>query len=283
MIDRAGARVAILEARMSSELARLLVNAGAVPHSVPAVREVALDSDAAVAGFLDELTLGSIDVAVFLTGAGVRALADSADRLGRGVELWASLADLTIVCRGPKPVSALRRSGLRADLVASEPHTTVELLDAMADLDLRNVSVAVVHFGERNDRLTEALRARGGRLTELCLYEWRLPEDLGPLTDLVGQIIDGRLDAVAFTSQIQVRHLFQVAEGQNLSTELRAALNDQTIVASIGPTCTGVLEEHGVWPAVVPEHPKMGHLVLALTARLRQARTSWLGGVRAAH
>ena len=93
-----------------------------------------------------------------------------------------------------------------------------------------------------------------------------MPEDIVPLQTLVCDIIAERVDAVVFTSQVQVRHLFLVAGDMNLADELTRALNTRTIVASVGPTCTGVLERYGVTPHVIPEHPKMGHLIKALVA-----------------
>jgi uroporphyrinogen-III synthase len=149
-------------------------------------------------------------------------------------------------------------------LSAGEPYTTKELLEAMMPLELRDSGVAVLHYGERNIELVQALQERGANLEELCLYEWLLPEDTTPLQALVQNIIAARVDAVVFTSQIQVRHLFLVATELALSAELTHALNTRTIVASIGPTCTTAVQSAGVTPHVIPEHPKMGHLIKAL-------------------
>ncbi|HEU4388300.1 MAG TPA: uroporphyrinogen-III synthase, partial [Blastocatellia bacterium] len=131
---------------------------------------------------------------------------------------------------------------------------------------LRDVGVALQHYGERNEALSEALRARGARLIELTLYEWLMPEDPGPLNALVDEIIVGTVDAVAFTSQVQIRHLFKVAIDRGMANDLRKALNDRVIVASVGPTCTSTLKSFQVNPRVEPEHPKMGPMVLALAA-----------------
>ena len=113
------------------------------------------------------------------------------------------------------------------------------------------------------------LRRRGARLKEVKLYEWALPETVGRLRLLVHEILDGGVDAVAFTSQIQARHLFHVAREMGLATALARALNDRIIVASVGPTCTAVLRELGVTPHVAPERPKMGPMVTALGEHLR--------------
>ena len=134
----------------------------------------------------------------------------------------------------------------------------------MKPLQLVDTQVAVVHYGERNEMLARVLRDRGAQLEELCLYEWLLPEDTAPLKNLVQNIIGNRVDAVVFTSQVQARHLFAIAQELKSASVLTHALNTQTIVASIGPTCTAVLQNFGITPRVVPEHPKMGHLVKAL-------------------
>lgn len=264
MVGFKGACIALLEARMSSELADLIRRHGGEPYGVPAVREVALDCGQEVDTFIDNLVKSSLDMVVFLTGAGVTALFREAEQLGRLAELLTALRGITIVCRGPKPSFVLKRSSVPIAVSAPEPHTTPELLEAMMPLDVTGRNVAVVHYGERNAILAQALQARKAHLEELCLYEWLLPEDVGSLQTLIQTIIADHVDAVVFTSQIQARHLFLVAVDLNLSGELADALNTRTIVASIGPTCTAVLQSLGVMPHVMPEHGKMGHLVKAL-------------------
>ena len=258
------ARVALLEARMSNELADLIRRNGGKPYCVPAVRENLLDCAPQVSAFIDRLAQSSIHTVVFLTGVGVTALFREAEQLGRFSELLAALQKVTIVCRGPKPLAVLKRHSVRATVSAREPYTTEEVLAVMMALELTDTGVAVVHYGERNTLLAQALHDRGARLEELCLYEWLLPEDVGPLHTLIQDIIDDRVDAVVFTSQVQVRHLFLVAASLNLAAELAQALIARTVTASVGPTCTAALQNWEVMPHVVPEHPKMGHLVKAL-------------------
>jgi uroporphyrinogen-III synthase len=100
------------------------------------------------------------------------------------------------------------------------------------------------------------------------MYEWRMPDDVAALERLVDEIVERRVGAIAFTSQIQARHLFQVADRMGRKDELRAALTRSTIVASVGPTCTRALEALGVTPHVAPENPKMGSMVAELGAYL---------------
>src|SRR6516162_9829028 len=67
----AAPRVALLESRMSRELARLVEKHGGDPVCVPAVRE-SYELDAATAGDLvSGILTGSYDVVVFMTGVAV--------------------------------------------------------------------------------------------------------------------------------------------------------------------------------------------------------------------
>jgi uroporphyrinogen-III synthase len=264
-----GKRIALLEGRLPEELANLVRRHGGEPINVPALRERPLGNTEEVDAFITRLGQGVFQVAIFSTGVGFNTLAREAERLGRLSELLTGLAGVTTVCRGPKPTAALRRHGVAVAVQVQAPYTTAELLEALAGLELAGCGVTLVHYGERNVPLTAALQARGARLHELCLYEWLLPADLGPLQQLVQDLIAGRLDAIAFTSQVQVRHLWQVATTLGLVEPLTQALTTHCLVAAVGPTCAIALTAVGVTPHVVPSHPKMGPMVTALTAALQ--------------
>lgn len=268
-----GMRVALLEGRMTSELANLVQRFGGIPICVPAVREQALESHKAVAAFIDSLTRNEFEAVFFLTGVGVKTLLREAEKLSRLDELLTGLKNVMTVCRGPKPSSVLKSTGIQVSINAKEPYTTNELLEAISALELKDKRVALLHYGDRSTALAEALEERGAILGELYLYLWRLPEDLEPLQKLVAEIIEGRVDAVAFTSQIQAIHLFRIAGDLKQEEELKSALNTKTIVVSIGPTCTASLQQLGVEPQVIPEHPKMGHMVSAL-AQFQESKKS---------
>jgi uroporphyrinogen-III synthase len=259
----AGAKVVLLEARMNSELANLVRRHGGEPVSVPAVRETTADCGPEVAALIDRLSAGELELVIFQTGVGVTTLIDEAERLARKAELVEALKRVTTVARGPKPTAALSRHGLKPNVVVREPFTTTELIEALQPLAISGKRIAVLHYGERNTALVETLAAGGASLQELCLYQWQLPEDPAPLRRLIDRIINREFTAIAFTSQIQARHLFQLAAEAGREAELKTSLNEQ-IVVSIGPTCSAVLRSLGVEPRVEPAHPKMGPMVLAL-------------------
>jgi uroporphyrinogen-III synthase len=259
-----GKRVALLEARMSAELSTMVERQGGTAYSVPAVREMPVEQPEDTKAFVDALCAGRFDIVIFMTGVGASALLNEAEQRGQLDAARNALRRATTVCRGPKPVAVLRRNDVQVTMTAAEPHTTVELLQALDAVDLKGRTIGLVHYGERTDAASEGLRKRGAALDEICLYEWRLPEDLAPLSRLVGDIIDGKVDAIAVTSQIQIRHLFQVADKLGKHPDLADALNRRTVVAAVGPVCATALRSFGVIPHVQPSHPKMGPMLIAL-------------------
>ncbi len=269
-----GKRIALVEGRMSGAMSDLVRRHGGEPYAVPALREAPRSCSDEVAAFLDTLSAGEFDVVVCMTGVGVNALCDEAEQLQRLPECVAGLQRVTLACRGPKPVAALKRRGISSQIQAQSPFTTAELLDAMAELELAGRRVALVHYGERHAPLAAAICDRGAQLDELCLYEWQLPEDLAPLQTLVRDLVARRVDAIAFTSKSQVRHLFQVATELDLATPLQQAMGGDLIVAAVGPTTSTELKAFGVAPHVVPDNPKMGPMVTALAAYITQTTSS---------
>ena len=259
-----GKRIAILEARMSSELANLIQRFGGTVLQAPALKEASLDAHVEVNELIERLQNQAIAYVVVQTGVGVSGLLSEAEKLNRKAELIALLQAATVIARGPKPLAVLSRNGIKADLATAEPHTTADLIATFEAIDCKDQGVAVVHYGERNAQLAAALQARRANLFELCLYEWQLPQNLAPMQTMITETIAGRVDVVAFTSQIQARHLFQVADTMGQTEALRQALQTKTTIASIGPTCSEVLRALGIAPHIEPEHPKMGFLVIAM-------------------
>lgn len=261
-MNLAGKRIALLERRHSVELVRLVQQLGGEPVAAPAINEVACHDDFNI--FFDGLIGRRFSLAVFLNGAGPLTLLAEAERRGRLNEALAALRELTIACRGAKPLAALSRYGLRAKITTARPHTTGELLRALASIDVAARGVVLVHYGERNAPVSDALRLRGARLSEVCPYEWMLPEDLGPISGIVRDAIAHRLDAILFTNQVQCRHLFQVAGELGQTEGLALSLNRHVVVGAVGPVCARALERLGVIPDVIPAKANMPALIAAV-------------------
>lgn len=263
--------VAILETRTGEHLAGLVARRGAVPMHAPALEEVPDVDMNALAAHLRGWRAEPFTLAIFQTGVGTRALFEAAEGLGSLPE-WLQLLDRAIiVVRGPKPLGELNARGVRIDIRAASPFTTDTVLAAIAAVPLEHSRVLVQRYGEANRRLCDGLTARGAAVQEIASYRWALPADLAPLERLIEALARSQVDAVVFTSAVQVRNLYAVAERLGRSADLAALLN-ATVIASIGPVCSAALKERGVRPTFEANPPKLGPLVSALETALAASR-----------
>ena len=259
--------VAILESRLGDRLAALLERQGRRVLHAPALAELP-DLDAGrIAALVADLQRRPARAAIFQTGVGTTALFHATDALGVTAQLAAALEQAVVVARGPKPTGVLRARGVRIDAVAAEPFTTAQVLDALRDVALDGQRVFVQRYGAANLELDAALQARGAEVIEVPTYRWALPADTQPLVALIEALGRGEVDAVAFTSQEQVRNLFAVAAERGAEGTLRAGLA-RTLVASIGPVCSDVLRRFDVPIGLEASPPKLGPLVAALDRAL---------------
>jgi uroporphyrinogen-III synthase len=275
-----GAAIAHFESRRSVELENLIRRHGGEPWAAPALSEEPVPIGPAERGVIERLASANFDVVVLLTGVGTGHLLDAARSLGRLAEVRSALERRIVVARGPKPVFVLRQHGLKATHVAPEPNTTKELLETLASISVVGQRVLIVSAGESFAEPAASLRLRRALPVELQLYRWTLRDgDAARLEETAQAIIAGHIDATLFTAQVQVRHLFDVASRHDLSASLIDALRNATVVGAVGPTCADALRERGIEQHVVPDHPKMGHLVIAVARELSARRSPVPGSV----
>jgi uroporphyrinogen decarboxylase len=265
--DFGGLRVAAFESRRAGDIANLIQKAGGVPLVSPSLREVAIEDNPAAVDFAHRLVTGGVDVVILLTGVGFRHLLTTVERHLDRQRFLDALADIVTICRGPKPVAAMKEVGLTPTHRVPEPNTWRELLATIdAGIPIANQTIGLQEYGKSNPSLVAGLEARGARVINVPVYKWELPEDTGPLADNVRKLAIGDIDVVIFTAAHQVVNLLHVAERLGLQREVRAALK-RTVVASVGPTTTEMLHACDLAVDVEPEHPKMGPLVQAAAAQ----------------
>jgi uroporphyrinogen-III synthase len=262
-----GQSVAILESRLGEQLAELIAKRGGKPVRAPALAEVPDVDPQRIARLIHEWRTQPVQVAIFQTGVGTRALFKTADALGLTETLLALLAAAVVVVRGPKPTAALRSRNVRIDLSAREPFTTAEVLAELNSLPLAGERVVVQRHGGKNPELDKALQAKGATVIDIPLYRWSLPEDTKPMADLIAALERREIASVVFTSASQAHNLFGLAQSLGKADSLAANLNS-TLVASIGPVSTAALAQYGVKAGLEASPPKLGPLVAALDKAL---------------
>jgi uroporphyrinogen-III synthase len=259
--------VAILEARTGAHLGELIARRGGTPLLAPALEEVPDVDPRAVASLIEQWRVNPFKIVIFQTGVGTRALFQATDAAGLTGELLQHLGSSVVVVRGPKPVGELNARQVRIDIRAAAPFTTETVLAAVSEIPVRGAQVLVQRYGEANRRLREALEARGAGVLEIATYRWALPADMRPLNELLDALAQSSVDAVVFTSAVQIHNLYAVALKAGRASDLASQLN-RVIIASIGPVCSRALREHGVNPTFEASPPKLGPLVAALDEAL---------------
>ena len=270
----AGRRIGITADRRWAEQAELFRRRGAEVVHGPTLRTLDLSSSETLEEVTSELVLDPPDVLVVTTGMGFRMWLAAADGWGSGGALKEALARSRVVARGAKASSAVRGAGLQV-WWQSPDETMAGVVDRLAAEDLKPERLALQLFDPRGHPSTSALRQLARELVEVPVYQWSLPADPAPALHLVTEAVEGRLDAVTFTSQPAVYQLFDLAARQDRAEDLRRMFNQGTVVpACVGHVCAAAAREEGIERPLWPEPPRLVAMVRQVTEQLARAPRS---------
>jgi uroporphyrinogen-III synthase len=155
-------------------------------------------------------------------------------------------------------MAVMREWSVPVAILVPEPNTWREILAATEGRPEKRV--AVQEYGRPSRELVDGLMARGSEVTSVPVYQWDLPDDLGPLHEAVRRLSAGEIDVLLLTSSVQFEHLLRVAAEMGLEYAVRLACT-RIVIASIGPTTSETMAELGLPADFEPSHPKMGLFV----------------------
>jgi len=256
-----GVGVAAFESRMATEMVRLIERYDGRPCVAPALREIPFQDHSAVLRLGARLIEGQVDILVLMTGVGTKTLFEILRSRHSMPSIIAGLNQTTIVARGPKPVAALKALGVAPTLTVPEPNTWAEIISVLDEhRPIKGLRIAVQEYGVSNPELLEALSQRGAEVWPVPIYRWALPEDIGPLKQVLGEVVAGNIGVMLVTNAAQIDHVMQLLEQEAMTEQFKAACR-KIVVASIGPTASERLRHYGFHIDFEPSHPKMGVLV----------------------
>jgi len=262
-----GLVVAAFESRLATEMTRLIKRYGGQPLVAPALREIPIQDNPAALRFGARLIDGQVDTLILMTGIGTTILFDILRSRHPMSSIMTGLKETVIVARGPKPVAALKALGITPTLTVPEPNTWIEVVSTLDEYrPVKGLRVAVQEYGTSNPDLLEALRQRGAEVFPVPIYRWALPEDIGPLKQVLGEIIAGDIQVMLVTNAAQIDHVMQLLEQDGTSAQFKEACK-KMVVASIGPTASERLRHYDLPIDFEPSHPKMGILVKECSGR----------------
>lgn len=256
-----GKTVALCGQRKSEELSKLIENLGGVALVRPAQGTVFLD-EAIVEGEIKALVEGSFEWFIFTTGIGTDKLYQTAVNMGLGERFIDALKNAKVAARGYKTVNMLKKLGIVPD-VRDDDGSTAGLIRQLKNVQLSGCHVALQLHGDPAPALLAFLEEQGASYKEILPYR-HTPPNQEVMKQLVDEIVNGKVDAVNFTSTPQARFLMAYAKDQGLEEKVLHAFSTNVIAVSVGKVTAQALREVGIERIVVPEEERMGSAIIAL-------------------
>lgn len=265
-----GKRIAVPEMRELEVLSGLLERRGAEVLRCPLVTIYDSPHSAAVLAFAVQVAEGGFDDFILITGEGLTRILSCINKHDPPLQerFVAGLANTRTITRGPKPARVLRSLGMKPQIEATAP-TTAGIIEALKPYDLAGRRVALQLYGnDPNTMLQTFLRERRAQVNTVAPYVYGNAADAATVTALLERMAKGEVDAIAFTSKLQIERL--VSE-QPAPLVKRALTN--TKIAAVGPIVAEAIRAAGFEVASSPEHSWfMKPLVVALGEALNTKR-----------
>ena len=272
-----GKRIAVPEMRELEVFSGLLERRGAEVLRCPLVTIYDSPHSAQVLAFAVALADGNFDDFVLITGEGLTRILSCIDKYEPALRprFVEGLKNLRTITRGPKPARALRVLGLKPGIEATEP-TTDGVIRAMKEHPLEGRRVAVQLYGnDPNLVLMRFLRDQRAAVTTVGPYVYGNAVDDATVHALLERMAAGEVDAIAFTSKLQIERLVT----QHPAALVRRALS-RTKIAAVGPIVAEAIRAAGFEVASSPEHSWfMKPLVVALSESLQAKKDKDLSGL----
>ncbi|SDH44713.1 uroporphyrinogen-III synthase [Alteribacillus bidgolensis] len=204
------------------------------------------------------------DWLIFTTGIGTETLLHVSEQLNRRKDFEKILREGKVAVRGYKTKNALKKIDIIPE-ARDDDGTTAGLISAMENKDFTNKKVMVQLHGVKAPRLVEFLKRKGASsVSELLPYQ-HIPPEKGTLEMICGELRRGEIDAICFTTQLQVHSLFQHAQEHHLKEELISIFENKTVAAAVGKVTAEALKEVGVKRLLAPENQRMGAMIMELS------------------
>ncbi|WP_042159586.1 uroporphyrinogen-III synthase [Paenibacillus gorillae] len=265
-----GKRVVIAGSRKLQELSEIIERQGGEAFVRPqqgllVLKELEVEQE------LLQLVDKGTDWAIFTTGTGFSALLEQAEKIGVRDRMLDMLRHAKVGARGYKTFSLLKQQGIQT-LVVDEDGTTQGLIRALQGQSFSGQHIAIQLHGELMPELVAFFERQGADVQTILPYRHVAP-DHNVSHQLSQEIVEGIVDAVCFTTAVQVRYFFQFAKTNNLYSEIKESFHHGVIAVAVGRVTAEALKEEGIERIVAPENERMGAMIIEL-ARYYQNTSS---------
>jgi uroporphyrinogen III methyltransferase/synthase len=256
-----GKRIIITRSRdQARELADELERLGAQTIEAPLFRLAPAEDPEAI-----DRAASSADANQWIVFASANAVTKFFSALLAGPRDLRALGNVSICAIGPTTIERLEARGIKADVAVPEVRVDV-IVDALsAGGSLDGQRVLIIRPDYLREGLATELARQGASVTDLVAYRTAAasPES-EEAQDVYRQLLEGRVDAVTFTSPTAVRRFADL-----IGSEQAADLLNTTVVAALGPVTKEAAEQLGITTSIVAKNFTIDALVGALVAHFK--------------
>ncbi|MCP3738167.1 uroporphyrinogen-III synthase [Rossellomorea sp. BNER] len=256
-----GKRIVLTGSRKTEEMSILVEKQGGTPIVMPAQGTVYL-AEKEVEPELTRIVNEGVDWMVFTTGTGMETLIEVAEKLGILERFIATIKNAKVAVRGYKTLSVLKRLGVEP-IAIDDDGTTQGLIRSLRPFELEGQRIAIQLHGDTAPKLIQFLEKNGAVCSQILPYKHISP-DPQVFEDLCREISEG-VDAVCFTTALQVRFLFDFARETHYSPSIIEMFNEKVVAAAVGKITAEALSEEGVKTVLQPEKQRMGAMIMKLS------------------
>ena len=256
-----GKHIILGATRKTEEMSKLIEKQGGTA-SVRSLQGTVYKADDEVKRDLKRIAEMGADWFIFTTGIGLQTLIEQAEEIGIKEEFLAVIQKANVASRGYKTAAALKK--FRIDTVVSDDDgTTKGLIRQLEKNDFSGKSVVVQLHGEKAPALIKFLESKGAVISQLLPYQ-HIPPVQETVEILCQELMNGSVDAVCFTTAIQVRSLFDFAREKGYLQNIKTAFAEKAVATAVGKVTAEALVEEGIERIVVPEYERMGAMIVEL-------------------
>lgn len=264
-----GKTIAITRPReQMEEAAKLIVEKGGKPYFIPTIEIKGTSNLSAIKNFVNALCEKKVDYVIFMSVNGVQHLLAAAASLGLEKQLKTCLNTVATMAVGPKTAEALKKNQIHVSLVP-EKYTSDGILQALQEQGISGKAIYIPRTGQAPPELAEKLRQMGNRVTEIYVYESKLPSDRELIVKFLTDLSERRIDAIIFSSSLGARNLIEMLKANIPTKKIIRLINTKTTVVAIGPTTAKTLADMELNVAVMPEKHLFEEALDALAAYWR--------------
>ncbi len=236
----------------ADDLAQIVTKMGGKPRIVPTVEIGPVSNLEGVQEPFRLIASSSADLIVFMSQNAVTSFVALAERLGLKKKILQALTKMQVIAIGSKTKALLEEHNIRVD-VTPEDYSSDGLADTLLRLDLKGKVLVLPRTDKPTDYLNAKLSERQVKIVQFSAYETRIPADVVEVLHLIRDILLGEVDIITFTSSSTAQNLIHIADTYRAAERLKKALNEKTLVVSIGPMTEKTLRSLGVEVHITPE------------------------------